>query len=44
MNAGEQISFDTDLGHVWMATDGPGNCRELIQPVAGEASYVLTAQ
>ncbi|QXT38113.1 hypothetical protein [Gymnodinialimonas ceratoperidinii] len=44
MNAGEQISFDTDLGHVWMATDGPGNCFELIQPVAGEAGYVLTAQ
>lgn len=44
MNPGEQISFNTDPGHVWMATDGPGNCREMIQPVAGQTSYTLTVQ
>lgn len=41
MNPGEQMTFTTDPGHFWMATDGPGNCRELIQPVAGQTEYLI---
>ncbi|WP_224815209.1 hypothetical protein [Hasllibacter sp. MH4015] len=40
--AGESTSFQTDPGHVWMATDGPGNCREMVQPTAGQSEYRLT--
>lgn len=44
MNPGEALSFNTDPGHIWMATDGPGNCREMIQPSTGQTSYRLTVQ
>ncbi|ABD55578.1 hypothetical protein [Jannaschia sp. CCS1] len=44
LNAGEVVSFNTDPGHIWMATDGPGNCREMIQPVSGQIDYILTEQ
>lgn len=44
MNPAEQMTFTTDPGHIWMATDGPGNCREMIQPVPGQTSYDLTVQ
>ncbi|GAB5445694.1 MAG: hypothetical protein Gyms2KO_05670 [Gymnodinialimonas sp.] len=44
LNPGEALSFTTDPGHVWMATDGPGNCREMIQPVPGQTGYDLTVQ
>lgn len=42
MNPGESLVFTTDPGHVWMATDGPGNCREMIQPITGQSQYNLT--
>lgn len=44
MEAGQSLSFNTAPGHVWMATDGPGNCRELIQPVEGQTTYRMTVQ
>lgn len=42
LNPGEASAFTTDPGHVWMATDGPGDCLEMIQPVAGQTEYRLT--
>lgn len=44
LNPGESTAFTTDPGHVWMATDGPGNCREMIQPVVGQTEYRLLVQ
>ncbi|MBY4892510.1 hypothetical protein KUL25_07010 [Rhodobacteraceae bacterium N5(2021)] len=44
LNPGEALSFTTDPGHIWMATDGPGNCQEMIQPVVGQTIYSLTVQ
>lgn len=44
LNPGESTSFTTDPGHVWMATDGPGNCQEMIQPVAGQSQYRLLVE
>lgn len=44
MNPGEALTFSTAPGHVWMATDGPGNCREMIQPAQGQTSYRLLIQ
>ncbi|MEJ6395222.1 hypothetical protein V8J82_18320 [Gymnodinialimonas sp. 2305UL16-5] len=42
LNPGESGAFTTDTGHVWMATDGPGNCREMIRPQSGQSAYRLT--
>ncbi len=42
LNPGEEIAFNTDPGHVWMATTGPGDCLEMIQPTARQVEYRLT--
>ncbi len=44
LNPGEEIVFNTDPGHVWMATNGPGDCLEMIQPEPGQAEYRLTVE
>lgn len=44
LDAGQDLSFTTDPGHVWMATDGPGNCREMIRPVPEQTRYILTVE
>ncbi len=44
LNPGQATAFTTDPGHVWMATDGPGNCLEMIQPDAGQSEYRLTVE
>lgn len=37
LNPGEQVTLDTYLTHPWMATDGPGDCKQIFMP-AGAAS------
>lgn len=44
MNQGDSLSFTSDPGHFWMITDGPGNCMEMVQPVAGQTQYNLTVR
>ncbi|MEX3014961.1 hypothetical protein [Gymnodinialimonas hymeniacidonis] len=42
LNPGQASAFTTDPGHVWMATDGPGNCMEMMQVPAGTTDYRMT--
>lgn len=40
--AGESYSQQTFVGHPWMFTDGPGNCKELFTPTNGSGNrYVI---
>lgn len=40
--AGESYSQQTFVGHPWMFTDGPGNCKELFTPTYGSGNkYVI---
>jgi hypothetical protein len=42
LNAGDSTAFQTVPGHVWMITDGPGNCLEMFSPVAGVDTFRIT--
>lgn len=41
LNAGERVTIETFLTHPWMATDGPGNCIEIVLPRAGSSVATL---
>lgn len=43
LNPGESYVQSTFVGHVWMMTDGPGNCLEIHRPVAGPSTFAITA-
>ena len=42
MNPGESIQIESATLHPWMLTAGPGNCHEIIMPVAGQVDYYVT--
>lgn len=39
---GKDMTVDTYATHVWMFTDGPGNCQEMFQVSPGVRRFVLT--
>lgn len=41
---GEQRLVQTHSDHIWMMTDGPGNCREMLLPADGQTEYRLRAR
>ncbi|MEM5503211.1 hypothetical protein WNY59_16650 [Ahrensia kielensis] len=43
LNAGEEFTIQTSLGHPWMFTDGPGNCIEMFQPQLGVNRFEIGA-
>lgn len=43
LNQGESVTVPTFEGHVWMITDGPGNCIEMLVPPGGETTFEITA-
>lgn len=43
LNPGQAYVQSTFVGHVWMITDGPGNCLEVYVPPAGATTFVITA-
>lgn len=43
LNAGEEYTINTFLGHPWMFTDGPGNCIEMFQPQLGVKRFEISA-
>lgn len=42
LSQGDNLSFETMTSHVWMITDGPGNCIEMMRPSAGVGTYRIT--
>ena len=44
LNPGESYVQQTFVGHPWMATDGPGNCKEIYVPRPGARFFDLTFQ
>ncbi|MEJ6388995.1 hypothetical protein [Gymnodinialimonas ulvae] len=42
LNPGQAAAYTTDPGHIWMATDGLGNCMEMMQVPAGTTDYRIT--
>jgi VHL beta domain len=44
LNDGEQVTLETFLTHPWMATDGPGNCIEIVVPRAGSSVATLGSE
>ncbi|GAA5067973.1 hypothetical protein N0B44_02310 [Roseibacterium beibuensis] len=42
LDPGASTAFFTFVGHVWMITDGPGNCLEMFSPVAGQERFRIT--
>ncbi|MGH1417227.1 MAG: lysozyme inhibitor LprI family protein [Hyphomicrobiaceae bacterium] len=42
LNKGESFSTKTQSGHIWMFTDGPGNCIELYTAQAGVSQFDIT--
>ena len=44
LQPGEAVAFTTDPGHIWMFSDGPGNCREMFQPQAGVSEHRITVE
>lgn len=43
LNPGQAAAYTSDPGHIWMATDGIGNCMEMMQVPAGTSDYRITA-
>ncbi len=43
LTSGQAAAFNTNPGHIWMATDGIGNCQEMMQVPAGVTDYRITA-
>jgi hypothetical protein len=43
LNPGQAAAYTTDPGHIWMATDGIGNCMEMMQVPAGVVDYRISA-
>ncbi len=43
LNPGQAAAYTTDPGHIWMASDGIGNCMEMMQVPAGVSDYRITA-
>lgn len=39
LNPGESYSQQTYVGHPWMFTDGPGNCKEMFVPKRGSKRF-----
>lgn len=42
LNPGESYTQQTFVGHPWMFTDGPGNCKEIFVPQRGSGSFDIT--
>ncbi len=43
LNPGESYTQGTFAGHIWMITDGPGNCLEVYVPGPGQSVFAITA-
>ncbi|SDB25729.1 VHL beta domain-containing protein [Bauldia litoralis] len=43
LNPGESYTQQSFAGHIWMITDGPGNCLEVYVPAAGASVFAITA-
>lgn len=43
LNQGESVTVPTFEWHVWMITDGPGNCIEMLVSPAGETTFEISA-
>lgn len=41
LQTGEQVTLQTFLTHPWMVVTGPGDCLEIIMPVAGGSTVTL---
>ena len=44
LNAGQSYTQQTFAGHPWMLTDGPGNCKEIYVPQAGDTRFDITVE
>ncbi len=43
LDPGQAAAYTTDPGHVWMASDGIGNCMEMMQVPPSVSDYQITA-
>ena len=41
LNGGESYTQQTYVGHPWMITDGPGNCKAIFIPQGGDTKYII---
>ena len=44
LNPGQSYKIKTYVTHLWMFTDGPGNCVEMFMPKKGVDKYNVTAK
>jgi uncharacterized protein len=42
IDAGQSYTVNTYAGHIWMFTDGPGNCIELYKAKPGETAFEVS--
>lgn len=42
LNPGDSYVQQTFVGHPWMVTDGPGNCKEIFVPKRGSREFTMT--
>ena len=42
LQAGQSYTQKTYVGHPWMITDGPGNCRQIFVPRRNSRKYSIT--